>query len=83
MLRRLFGCGASASAAVDGGDDEEEHPAAAAVSRRMYLNSDGTQSSSETNMSDNDTLELRVPPLPPSYRLRQVIRGADHSEDDR
>lgn len=33
-------------------------------------------------MGDNDGLELRVPPLPPRYRLKDVILG-DHAEDDR
>lgn len=33
-------------------------------------------------MGDNDGLEMRVPPLPPRYRLKDVILG-DHAEDDR
>lgn len=92
MLRSLFGCAAPAAAAdkrnsvgpvaVDGVVDDGGGGGERLALARIRLNS--TQHSSEpTNMGDNETLELRVPPLPPSYRFKDVILGADHSEDDR
>ena len=49
------------------------------MNRRVYTNMVASDAASRPSIS---TVHDRLPPLPPSYRLKDVLLG-EHNEDDR